>query len=194
MNVLNAAVVVVVMVMVVVVFSGDTTMVVKAEVVDANVTAYTCPGDGEYSFQTWTERVIDMSEGSVRFPMDDAELAAVLVAAAEEGKHVRVTGASHSINGLVMNSGDDAIVVSLACYEPPADSGWKMSLDTDTGDVTAPAGYSILVRSSTHVINGDAHVIMMLDTALAHAHTKLLHYVLYACLPDLINQSIMHLS
>ena len=144
-------VVVSVVVVVVVVLLGGGIDMARAEVVEADVGAYSCPGEGEYVFRTWTERIADASGRSVQFPKDDAALAALLKLAEEEGRHVRVTGASHSINGIVMNSGDNAMVVSLACYEPPADSGWRLALDTDTGYVSAPAGYSLLVRLYAHM-------------------------------------------
>lgn len=151
--VMKRVVVVAVVVSVVAVALGGGGMV-RAEVVEADVNPYACPGEGEYTFQTWTERIADVSGRSVQFPRDDVELMELLKTAEEEGSHVRVTGASHSINGIVMNSGDEAVVVSLACYEPPVDSGWRLALDNDTGYVSAPAGYSLLVRAyvraSTH--------------------------------------------
>ena len=176
-----------VVVVVVVVLLGGGIDMARAEVVEADVGAYSCPGEGEYVFRTWTERIADASGRSVQFPKDDAALAALLKLAEEEGRHVRVTGASHSINGIVMNSGDNAMVVSLACYEPPADSGWRLALDTDTGYVSAPAGYSLLVRLYAHMytltpprVTSSMHTALWLPVSLFFfAHQFVVNVAVY---------------
>ena len=114
---------------------------VAGEVVKVDAVEYECPED--WRFYTWADSVI--TDKPVAFPTDDEELRTLLAAAASAGLVVRMVGATHSIDGLVTNNDDvPTAVVSLACYRPPPGSGWGLSLDTDTGVVTVPAGLSLL--------------------------------------------------
>ena len=83
------------------------------------------------------------------FPQDDAELTAILTQVTNNGCKLRVRGAGHSEDGLVMQkeeNDDDIVVINLKDYKPPDDSGWNGALNTASipPTIKISAGASLL--------------------------------------------------
>jgi hypothetical protein len=83
-------------------------------------------------FQTWYE--ILFTDSPVLFPKDDAELLDIVTAARTGGCRVRVRGAGHCEDGVVMqktdqdDGGGEIVTINLSKYTPPA--AWNGVLDT----------------------------------------------------------------
>lgn len=111
-------------------------------VAEASPTSYTsCGLSSSIHFQNWRKNVD--SNAPVLFPTNEGELASILSAAALGGCKVRVRGAGHSFNGLVMQrTEEDVVVVHLEEFVNRA--GWTDFINTASGIATIGAGRSIL--------------------------------------------------
>lgn len=96
------------------------------------------------NFRTWLYSVI--TEAPVLYPYTDAELQEILENARRGGCKVRVSGATHSQDGFVVQLSETlnekVVVINLANYIPP--SPWNEKLDETTGKLRISAGRTFL--------------------------------------------------
>jgi FAD/FMN-containing dehydrogenase len=104
-----------------------------------------CGFTSDERFATWFE--VLFTDSPVLFPRNDEELAALVVTAKQNGCKVRVRGAGHSEDGLVMQKTDaldyQVVVVNLKNYIPD-DAAWNAVLDPTVPSVKMSAGASTL--------------------------------------------------
>jgi hypothetical protein len=100
-------------------------------------------------FQTWYE--ILFTDSPVLFPKDDEELLTIVTTARTGGCRVRVRGAGHCEDGVVMQKTDqddarpEIVKINLSKYNPPND--WNGVLNTNNPDrptIRISAGASLL--------------------------------------------------
>jgi UDP-N-acetylenolpyruvoylglucosamine reductase len=92
----------------------------------------------------WTnwEEIISTNAAVFR-PTSDDQLSKILTAASKKGCTVRISGATHSSDGLVMQRAESNIVlVSLADHQI-SNSAWRNRLDSDNNRVRIGAGQSL---------------------------------------------------
>jgi hypothetical protein len=114
---------------------------------DGPTTYEACGFASDVRFATWFGTL--HSDSPVLFPRTDAELSAIVTAASRRGCKVRVRGAGHSEDGLVMQKQDEnVIVVHLKDYVP-SDPAWDGVIDAAKPSVKIRTGASLLELIAT---------------------------------------------
>jgi hypothetical protein len=101
-----------------------------------------CGFTSDVRFATWFGTLYTNSP--VLFPKTDAELAAIVTTAADSGCKVRVRGAGHSEDGLVMQKQDENVVVVHLKDYVPDDPAWHGVIDAETPSIKIRTGASLL--------------------------------------------------
>jgi len=114
----------------------------------ASLTYEKCGFYSDENFHTWFDSQYLFTNSPVLFPKNDDEIRNIVTTAKANGCKVRVRGAGHSKDGVVMQKLDEledfeTIVINLKDYTPD-DSQWDAVLDPSTPSIKISAGASIV--------------------------------------------------